>query len=135
MEERMADLGNSFVNTTVPRKLALCIRFQLGNSFVNTTVPRKFTLCIRFQLGNSFVNTTVPRKFTLCIRFQFGNSFVNTKVPRKFTLCICFSVTPILTRVWKLGGPSKFSSGTIRIAWGNHVYPSEGFYQNRAPNL
>ena len=46
-----------------------------------------------------------------------------------------FSVTPILTRVWKLGGPSKFSSGTIRIAWGNHVYPSEGFYQNRAPNL
>ena len=51
------------------------MRFQLGNSFVNTKVPRKFTLCIRFQLGNSFVNTKVPRKFTLCIRFQLGNLF------------------------------------------------------------
>ena len=50
---------------------------------MNTKVPRKFTLCIRFQLGNSFVNTKVPRKFTLCIRFQLGKSFVNTKVPKK----------------------------------------------------
>ena len=46
---------------------------------MNTKVPRKFTLRIRFQLGNSFVNTKVPRKFTLCIRFQLGNSSVNTK--------------------------------------------------------
>ena len=29
---------------------------DLGNSFVNTKVPTKFTLCIRFQLGNSFGN-------------------------------------------------------------------------------
>ena len=50
---------------------------------MNTTVPRKFTLCMRFQLGNSFVNTKVPRKFTLCIRFQLGNSFANTKVDKK----------------------------------------------------
>ena len=71
-------LGNSFVNTKVPRKFTLCIRFQFGNSFVNTKVPRKFTLCIRFQLGNSFVNTKVPRKFTVCIRFQLDNSFGNT---------------------------------------------------------
>ena len=85
-------LGNSFVNTTVERTFTLCIRFQLGNSFVNTKVPRKFTLCIRFQLGKSFVNPKVPRKFTLRIRFQFGNSFVNTKVPKKFTLCIRFQL-------------------------------------------
>ena len=31
--------------------------------------------------------------------------------------------------------PSSTPSCMIRIAWGNHVYPSEGFYQNRAPNL
>ena len=85
-------LGNSFVNTTVERTFTLCIRFQLGSSFVNTKVPRKFTLCIRFQLGKSFVNPKVPRKFTLRIRFQFGNSFVNTKVPKKFTLCIRFQL-------------------------------------------
>ena len=50
---------------------------------MNTKVPRKFTLSIRFQLGNSFVNTKVPRKFTLCICFQLGNSFANTKVEKK----------------------------------------------------
>ena len=27
------------------------------NLIVNTKVPRKFTVCIRFQLGNSFGNT------------------------------------------------------------------------------
>ena len=44
---------------------------------MNTKVPRKFTLCIRFQVGNSFGNTKVPREFTSCIRFQLGNSFGN----------------------------------------------------------
>ena len=111
----MGDLGNSFVNTKVPRKFTLCTRFQLGNSFVNTTVPRKFTLCIRFQLGSSFVNTKVPRKFTLCIRFQLGNSFVNTTVPRKFSLCIRFQLGSsfVNTKV-----PKKFTL-CIRFQLGN----------------
>ena len=30
---------------------------------MNTKVPRKFTVCIRFQLGSSFVDTKVPRKY------------------------------------------------------------------------
>ena len=46
------------------------MRFQLGNSFVNTKVPRKFTLCMRFQLGNSFVNTKSSKKVHFMYSFS-----------------------------------------------------------------
>jgi hypothetical protein len=81
-----------------------------------------------------FTNNQKSCFFFRQVRFIY--TFSSTLPPKLRMLhSKLFSVTPILTRVWKLGGPSKFSSGTIRIAWGNHVYPSEGFYQNRAPNL
>ena len=72
------------MNTKVPRKFTLCIRFQLGNSFGNTKVPRKFTSCIRFQLGNSFGNIweylgILIRQFSIAFRCLFLESNTNTK--------------------------------------------------------
>ena len=62
---------------------------------MNTKVPRKFTLCIRFQVGNSFGNSKVPRKFTLCICFQLGNSFANTKVEKNHFMYL-FSIRQVI---------------------------------------
>ena len=33
----------------------LCIRFQLGSSFGNAQMVRKIHFCIRFQVGNYFI--------------------------------------------------------------------------------
>ena len=37
------------MNPKVPKKFTLCIRFQLGNSFVNTKIPRKFPFLYSFS--------------------------------------------------------------------------------------
>ena len=49
------------------RKVHLYVRFQLGNSFGNTKVQRKVHVCI---LGNSRGNTEMERKSTYVFVFN-----------------------------------------------------------------